>query len=375
MTTLRQHAHRLLTPALVVDLGAVERNAAAMMRATGGRWRPHVKTVKQARVVEALLGAGVSSFKCATLDEAALVVEEARRCGKPADVLLAYALSRPAAGVAALELLPAAGDGSVRLLADSPAHLAALGQWLAEAGAPPASVSVLLDVNVGMNRAGTDAAGWGAPAELPMSAGAARVDGVHAYDGHIAWDARAEAHAGYDAAVRLARGLAVPPSLVVTSGTHSFKHALEHAGLGGGPWLHQVSPGTVVLSDLRSADAAAAVGLEQAAFVATRVVSTPGARRITLDAGSKALNPDRPAPGCAVVGMPHVRCGVASEEHRPAEVDDDGHDVPAFGDLLLLEPEHVCTTVNLYRDVVYVRDGEFVGAGKVEAMSRRAPLL
>jgi D-serine deaminase-like pyridoxal phosphate-dependent protein len=126
----------------------------------------------------------------------------------------------------------------------------------------------------------------------------------------------------------------------------------------------------VLLSDLRSDPAARALGLRQAAFVATRVIARPRPDRITLDAGSKAIAPDRPAPSCAVLGRPELEPLSPSEEHLPVRVR--GGDVPARGEVLWLVPDHVCTTVNLYREAVYVRGDAPVGRGAVEAAGRRS---
>src|SRR5690606_28085836 len=101
-----------------------------------------------------------------------------------------------------------------------------------------------------------------------------------------------------------------------TSGTHSFAAALAHPRLCGGPWRHQISPGTVVLSDLRSEPAAVELGLQQAAFVLARVISR-GPDRVTLDAGSKAIAPDRPAPNCQPLGWPGLLPTSPPEEHLP----------------------------------------------------------
>src|SRR5690606_32985788 len=125
---------------------------------------------------------------------------------------------------------------------------------------------------------------------------------------------------------------------LVTSGTHSFAAALSHPRLGGGPWRHRISPGTVVLSDLRSEPAAVELGLRQAAFVLARVVSR-GRDRVTLDAGSKAIAPDRPAPNCRPLGWPGLVPRPPSEEHLPLRVEHGAP--PEHGAALLLIPDHV----------------------------------
>lgn len=341
-----------LTPALVLDLDAVTHNVAAMVARAGGpdRWRPHVKTVKHAGVVTRVLGGGVRCLKVATLPELALVLDTAQAAGATVDVLVAYPLRGPAIdGVAAL----AGGHRRhrVSVLADDPAHLAELRAAL------PRGVGIHLDVDLGMGRTGTPPEGW-------TGVDTRRVGGLHGYDGHFRWDERAAAHAAYDRLCDLAYALGGAGLDLVTSGTHSYPHALAHDRLQTGPWRAQVSPGTVVLSDTRSAEAAADAGLRQAAWVATRAVSVRG-DRVTLDAGSKGLSPDvRPA-GLAV-DWPGLDWQTPSEEHQPCRGAG-----PAAGDVVWVVPSHVCTTVNLYREAWIAQGGRIVGRTPIAAAGRR----
>ncbi len=360
----------LITPALVIDLDAVAHNIDAFIRHVGSpkRWRPHVKTVKQGRIIRMLMKRGVTQFKCATVDELALILDAAERVDPDGrvDAFLAYPLHKPGLRAVA-EMIRDSEGARVRLLADSPSHLDMLEGWLEEIKVEHA-VDVLVDVDVGMGRTGSPAQAWAEVFATERST--VNLVGVHGYEGHLSWTDRSLANTAYDELVALLEtrpSAKKKPGLLVTSGTHSFDHALQHAGLRGGNWAHQVSPGTLVLSDLRSAPAAEALGLRQAAFVASRVVSSPGASTVTLDAGSKALNPDCPAPGCAVLGHPELTGRSASEEHRPFDAQ---NSKPSVGELLWLVPEHVCTTVNLHRAVHYVDDRGYVGRGSIEAMSR-----
>ncbi len=359
----------VLTPALVIDLDAVDHNLAAMIRRVGSpaRWRPHIKTVKQSRIVEALLRARVHQLKCATLDELALALRVADGLGVVVDVMVAYPLSPPAVrGLVAI--MAAHPKDTVRIVADSPAHLRRLDAQLGELGCPD-GLSVMLEVDTGMHRTGTPADRWRDAAD-ELGTAHAPVSGLHGYEGHVEWEERDAAAAGYAQLVALAKlpALAGRIDVIVTSGTHAYHHALADEGLADGPWTHQVSPGTIVLSDLRTAPAAADIGLRQAAFVLTRVVSNPAPDRVTLDAGSKGIAPDRPAPGCAVLGWPGLVPLTPSEEHLPLRLE--RGDAPAAGEPLWLVPEHVCTTVNLYRTALYVRSGTWVDVGEVEASGR-----
>lgn len=374
---LEGRCDELLTPFLVIDLDAVEHNARAMVDRLEGhsdRWRPHIKTVKQSRVLGALLDAGVRNFKCATLSELSLLLDSATSHDPEVTIDVLWAYPAHAASLRALAVLwQARSDRDrhrVTLIADDIDHL----HWL-DGQAAPGVFGVMPDVDLGMARTGRPPSHWrrgfDAKSTGPVTSNL-ELRGVHGYDGHHRWDERAMAHARYGELRDLAglvsgrrpeRGSSLPLD-VVTSGTHSFEHALA---FNFGPEVrHQVSPGTIVLSDLRSASAAQSLGLRQAAFVGSRVVSrTP--ERITLDAGSKGISPDGPAPSCAVLEAEGLSPGVASEEHLPVVCDLAVGSPPAFGTMLFLVPSHVCTTVNMHRQAVYVRDDVFVGVGEIEA--------
>ena len=361
------HRDRLATPALIIDLDAVDHNIAAMLHRCGGdptRWRPHIKTVKQAAILARLLAHGLRALKCATLAELALALTVADAEGVAGvDVLLAFPLHE-AALRAALALAARHPAASLTLLIDSPEHARWIDTWSRGQGA---RVRVLVDVDVGMRRTGAPPARWLAAAPALAALSALEIVGVHGYDGHLGWDDVTAADAGHDALVAIATRLAehgAPIAELVTSGSHTYAAALAHPGLAAGPWSHRVSPGTIVLSDRRVRAAALDLGLRQAAFVAARVVSH-AAPRVTLDAGTKALSPDRPPPTCEVLGWPDLFPLAPSEEHLPVHVG--GLTAPPLGHLLFLIPDHVCTTVNLHRAALLVRGAEVVGESAITA--------
>jgi len=360
------HHSVLATPALVIDLDAVDHNIAALVRRCGGntkRWRPHVKTVKQAVILRHLFAQGVLSCKCATLDELELVLTTAAAAAVQVDVLIAYALHEGAFR-AAVGLAKAHPTSRVAFLADSPAHARNMQSWL---GDNSQRWPLFLDVDVGMHRTGTFAARWRVhAAALAEQLSGFEIAGLHGYDGHLRADQAAEASAAYDELCALAQAIiaaGVPIPEVLTSGSNTYAIALDHAGLGDGTWHHSICPGTIVLNDLRCAAATTDLDLQQAAFVATRVISRDGVRRITVDAGSKALSPDRPPPACRVLGWPELMPQGASEEHLPMEVG--GLTTPALGQLLWLVPDHVCTTVNLYNVALLVSGQDIVGESPI----------
>lgn len=350
-------ARGCITPALVIDLAQVERNIAAMLRAVGEprRWRPHVKTIKQSRIVGLLLDAGVRHFKCATIPELRMVLDTAALAAIDVDVLLAYPVG-PARLPEVAALARTHARARIGVTADDPEHLG-------HVAAHP-EIDVWLDIDVGMHRTGSAIEVWRAWAR---TAPATRVVGIQAYEGHLGWDDATLAAALYDDVAALAHEL-TGCAWILTSGSLAFGHALAAASLRAKGPVHQVGAGTLVLGDVASTAPAAAIGAGTSTFVAARVVARPGPGRVTLDAGSKAIAPDRPPPACAVLGHPTWRPLRASEEHLPIEI---GSEAPPPRDaIVLLVPDHVCTTVNLYRDVVYVRDGVPCGTGTIEAAGR-----
>ncbi len=370
-TALR--ARGCVTPALVIDLAQVERNIAAMIAHLGGpeRWRPHVKTIKQARIVTMLLAAGVRHFKCATIPELRMVVDAAARFGADVDVLLAYPIARARIGEL-VALAHAAPHATIGVTGDDPDHLEAI------LDADPRSGPLVgwIDVDVGMHRTGSPAATWLRWAERARRP----IAGVHAYEGHLGWDDRAAAAQCYGELGALVRAVG-PCRWLVTSGSLAFDHALASPSLRPGDgdgdgdgdrhgWLHQIGAGTLVLVDVASTVPARSIGAAPSTYVAARVVARPGPGRITLDAGSKALAPDRPPPNCTVLGKPDWRPQRPSEEHLPVLVDD--RETPARDEIVLLVPDHVCTTVNLYREAIYLRDGVPCGRGPIDAGGREA---
>ncbi|MBK7823726.1 alanine racemase [Nannocystis sp.] len=361
---LAPQLHRLATPALVIDLDAVDHNIAAMRRRAGERWRPHLKTLKSAALIARLLAAGVTRCKVATLDELDLALGTADHHGVGLDVLLAYP-QHPDGLRAALSRAARSPACRVHYLLDSPEHAA----LLAYAVPFDRPLAVFLDVDLGMRRTGAPAAVWRAALPALLADPGLRIAGLHGYEGHLEWDDRAGAAAAHDTLCTLARELPATDLEIVTSGTHSYAAALVHPGLAGGPWQHRVSPGTVVLADLHSRAAMTDLGLRQAVVIASRVIST-GAGRITLDAGSKALAPDRPPSSARLLGWPGLTPSVRSEEHLVVAVADD-IEAPGLGELVLLVPDHVCTSVNLYRHALLLRGAVIVGEAAIEASSRR----
>jgi len=339
---------QLPSPSLVIWMEHVRHNVERLLAVAEGRWRPHIKTVKIPEVLSIPIELGVRTFKCATTREArvmATLLEE--RAPDQGDLCVAFPHVGP--NLARLGELARALPG-VRwsMLSEDPAHAASV----------PAELGIFVDVNSGMDRTGAPAEDLERVVATARAAGA-RLRGVHAYDGHHTEadpEQRAAAVRASNQRVRAVvdrlRREGLDVAEVITAGTPACLDALEDEGWHGREEVHRVSPGTVVLGDLRCLEQVPRLGLRAAALVLARVISRPRPGRVTCDAGSKALSAD-----VAVVGRPIGWDGLEpqrpSEEHLPLDVVSGV--APRAGQPLFFVPGHVCPTVNLHDEALLVQ--------------------
>ena len=319
----------LPTPALVVDLDALDANIARM----GARWpgttlRPHVKAFKATSLAARLAAAGHTAFCTATLREAVGLAE----AGLGSDVLLANESVDPVRLRAAVDAFDAAG-GRLTVAIDSPETVAAA------AGA--GITDVLVDVEVGMPRCGCHPDDAGPLADAARAAGLT-VRGVMGYEGHLM--AEAEDRAGKVAAcmaLLLAAHERVGGEIVSGGGTGTWDC---------NPFVTELQAGSYTLMD--TAYEAAGVGFAPALTLVATVVSVH--RRggwAVADAGLKALGMDHGNP--AIDGASVWLC---SDEHTTF-APRDGGPLPTVGDRVRIRPAHVDPTV-AYHEALWVASGD-----------------
>ncbi len=350
------------TPALVVDLERCDRNVEAMARRAAEAavaLRPHAKTHKCPSLGARQLAAGAIGLTVATLGEAEVFADHGAD-----DLFVAYPLWADddiAHRVAAL-------SEQVRLSvgADSVEAVELLGRAVGRS----AGLRVLVEVDCGLRRTGVA----GADA-VTVAAAVGRVGlelgGVFTFPGHsyapgMANAARAdEARALAEAASVLeAAGLPCP----VRSGG-STPTAAGPPGAG----VSELRPGVYVFNDAQQVALGTCAPDDVALAALATVVSTPAPARAVLDAGSKVLGPDRPAwaPGHGLLpGRPAARVTGLWEHH--AVVDQTatlaaGHPPLRLGERVAVVPNHVCTAVNLARQLHAVAGGEVVERWEVAA--------
>lgn len=361
---------RIVTPALLIDRERMTHNIATTLRLLGGdpnRWRPHVKTAKLWYTMHTLVEAGVLLFKCATGLELRTACEAGAR-----DVLVAY---------------PVVGANATRIHEIAQQHPGAFVSVLAESRRQveqwrDTGIGVFVDVNPGMNRTGIPQEQEDEIVALCRAVVEAKVPfrGLHYYDGHLSKfdlaERCAQAHRGYDQLMAIVAALAragIETPELITAGTPAFPCSLSYAAFAAGPFVHRVSPGTVVYGDTTSLkQLPPEYGYVPAAAVMTRVVSRPAPGIVTCDAGHKTVSADAGIPTCAVLGHPELEPLTPSEEHLPMKVT--GGVAPVIGETLFVIPRHVCPTVNNFDEAVIVESGYALRVEAVSARGRERPI-
>ncbi|HEX4882778.1 MAG TPA: DSD1 family PLP-dependent enzyme [Casimicrobiaceae bacterium] len=349
------------TPALVVDLDALEANLDAMaaaVAASGLRLRPHAKSHKCPAIAHAQLARGAVGICCQKTDEALAFVEAGVR-----DVLLTNEVVHPAK---LARLAKAARDARVGLLVDCEAGAR---EASAAASAAGTTLDAYVEVDVGAGRCGV-APGEAAPlAALVAQLPGLRFAGLHCYHGsaqHLRTPSeREDAIAAARERVRVAKAgverRGVPVPLVTGAGTGTWP--LERAS---GAW-NELQPGSYVFMDAdygRNMPGPQDVRFRHALFVLAAVMSIPSPERPVCDAGLKALAFDSGLP--LVHERPGTSYAKASDEHGVLAVEP-GAAPLALGERIRLIPGHCDPTANLYDWIVGLRDGRVESVWPVAA--------
>ncbi len=357
---------RLTTPALVIDLEALQRNIQSMAeycRGAGVALRPHAKTHKSVRIARMQIEAGAVGICAATLGEA-----EVLAAGGIANLLITSPVVA-AAKIERLMALNAAADG-LMVVADRVDGVDALAR---AAGASGKALTVLVDFDVGLHRTGApDADTAGALARRIAASNALDFGGVQAYAGHLQhvedYAARQE-----QAAAQCARVVDLKEALdaadlrpPVTSGAGTGTHDID-ARLGA---FTEMQAGSYVFTDVQynavTLRPAEARPFEGALFVQTTVVSTNAEGFVTTDAGLKRFATDGPLPAVTAGAPAGATYRFMGDEHGAVAFAEAGQSLPAGAVVECLTP-HCDPTVNLYDAYHVVRGDTLVDIWPVDA--------
>jgi len=147
--------------------------------------------------------------------------------------------------------------------------------------------------------------------------------------------------------------LELTANIVSTGGTPNF----INLGKLNGATEHRA--GTCIFNDMMMIDAKFATLDDCAYHIYTSVVSRGGPERGILDAGSKTLTSDTGGlDGFGrILEHPSARIEKFSEEHGFLDLSK-CNDKPLVGDIVRIIPNHVCVSVNMFDQLVAIRDGE-----------------
>jgi D-serine deaminase-like pyridoxal phosphate-dependent protein len=368
----RQGSRRALnTPALVLDVEALDRNIAAMAAfagAAGLKLRPHAKTHKSVDIARRQIAAGALGVCCAKLGEAEALAEGG---------IGGLHITSPVVGEAAVERLVALAAKAPDLMAaaDHPDAVAAIG---AAAKAAGVTLALVVDIDPGLRRTGV-ASAEAAVALARRIAGdpALRFAGVQFYCGseqHIeAYADRREAIVGRMAklteAIAALKAAGLAPAIVTGGGTGT--HAID-AELG---VFTELQVGSYVFMDRQYGDCAlradAARPFETSLMVDARVISANHPMLVTVDAGLKAFATEAGAPPI-LAGAPEGSAYHFMGDEHGAVVPPRGLAPPRLGERVTLAAPHCDPTVNLYEAYHVVRGDTLEAIWPVTARGRSA---
>ena len=336
----------LVTPALLLDRGALERNIRKMATLVRPpvRLRPHAKTHKSPHVAALQVAEGALGATTATVWEA----DALARSGI-ADLLIANEV----VGAAKVRrLVEAAAGARITVAIDAVENARELSAAVAAEGG---ELGVVIDVDVGMGRCGVRSAGEAvalatALADLP----GLRFRGVMGFEGHCTFKADPEVRARLagDAVAQLlesadaitASGL--PVEVISAGGTGTFDST------GADPRVTELQAGSYAFMD--TSHAAIVPGFDFALTVVSTVISRHGST-VVLDAGKKTLGLEAPAP---LLPALHSKVRYVAEEHTVLEID--GARSIQLGDRLEVVPSYCPVTVNLHEAYFVVESGVVV---------------
>lgn len=344
------------TPALLVDLDAMEDNLKKMAGYFAGRKckaRPHFKNHKAPALAHKQMDSGAIGITCATLREAEILVEHGFK-----SILIANELADEAKFERLAELSRRA---SVMVAVDSECMFSEMARVQRNR---KVQFELVVDINIGLDRCGVTP---GEPA-IQLAKRAARqgfkVRGIMGYDGHLQSERPSEER---DEMVRrgckvladsaaLIEGSGIPVEIVSTGGTGTHSISADCPG------ITEVQVGTYLLMDTRYMNLGAP--FRRSLTVLGTVVSKRDGAHAVLDCGVKAISSERGLPELKAVGG--ARLTALHAEHALIDIHPDSSSDIEVGKKLEVWVQYSDATVNLHSRMYGVRHGEVEEVFRIE---------
>jgi D-serine deaminase-like pyridoxal phosphate-dependent protein len=347
--------HEIDTPALLVDLDAMESNLhrmSAFFRDQPTKLRPHLKNHKVPLLAWKQLEAGAIGMTCATLREAEILVDHGVR-----SILIANEI---------------AGESKIKWFADLSRHadvmvavddqrvVSDIACVARKQGKP---LSVLVDINVGLNRCGVQPGESACRLAKSAVEKGLRFRGLMGYEGHLQVlppsderDQRVHAVAKslVDSRVLIERE-DIPVEIVSTGGTGTYYVGGAFQG------VTEIQAGSYLLMDTLYANRASP--FTRTLTLLASVISQPEPHRAVIDCGMKELSAER---GLSIVkDIQGVELKALHAEHGLLEVQNPTARLE-IGQKIELWVHYSDATVNLHHRMYGVRGGEVEDTFRIE---------
>ena len=335
------------TPALLVDLEAMESNLHRMadfFRDKPAKLRPHFKNHKAPMLAWKQLEAGAIGITCATMREAEILVQHGVR-----SILVANEI---------------ATQEKIQWLADLSHHADVMvavddervvSDMACVARTKHAQLSVLVDINVGLNRCGVPPGEPACALAKSVVEKGLRLRGIMGYEGHLQALQPGEER---DRLVHLVgkslidskeliEAAGIPVEIVSTAGTGT------HNVAGAYPGVTEIQAGSYLLMDTMYVNRGST--FQRSLTVLATVISRPEPGRAVIDCGIKELSAER---GLSTVkGLEGIALKALHAEHGLLELRDSAARV-RVGQKIELWVHYSDATVNLHGQMYGVRNGE-----------------
>jgi len=341
-----QRRDELITPALVLDIDAAQRNidrmASELKQMGAATIRPHYKTHKSPDLARRQLQAGAGGLSMATVWEAAILA-----AAEMDDLFVVNTVAHPAKLRVLAEL---AREHRVLVAVDEADNAASASAAAVTAGS---TLGIMVEVDTGMDRCGTDsAADCLAVAREVTDLPGLRFEGITGYEGHCSMtpdhDLR---HERQQAAMKFFTDVAgqleadgIPCPIRSAGGIATWNWTAAYPG------LTEIQAGTYVVMD--NFHGRMVPGFEHSLTIAATVISRQSGK-VIVDAGNKSVAD--PA-DVTMVGHDHPVLRF-DEEH--GIFDAAGGSPLRVGDPVRLVPGYSPSTVNWY-DAYHVVQGDIV---------------
>ena len=369
-------AEELDTPALVVDVGAMEQNIAVLHGAVGGsggvfaagqvRVRPHISCHGCPEIARLQLAAGNNSGGVAvsSLGEAEVFASSDDDSPAIDDILIA---GRVVTSAKIHRLVALAGRITLSVAVDDSRNVEDLAEAVQAAGV---TLGVMVDIDAGYGFGGVSP-GHDA-VELARNitdAPGLSFEGIMAYEGpltmtdrdELAAETRGRLQPVLDTRGDLERARLEVVTVSVGS-TYSYDVVSQMSG------VTEVQAGVYALMDMETLRIRPE--FQPAAKILATVISHPVAGRAVVDAGHKTTGPDFGVP--VLEAFPGAVAKRFSAEHGILDLDGPATEQLMPNDKVHLVPYNLALCVNQYDYIRAVRDGKLVGYWRIAGRGQLA---